>query len=353
MRYIALDPGFGGFKAAEVKPDGTFAEAAIPSVIGVGTTDLGLLDVGLSRRSRRNKPVTIRFDGSEYLVGQHVSDYARPVERLDFNRLADTPELRALAYATLYQIVDGGETEISLVVGMPVEVLQSANARDIVKTLSSWLVGGHAFSVDGHAASLTVMAIRVRAQPLGAFFAWGLDSRGEWMRSSTDWKKSIAILDLGFNTLDLFTVRSGEILNRYTAGDTVGMRRAATALSDHIRRATGRNLSLQETDAVLREHLEGRKPVMTIGDQEVVLSLMARQALNVAAGEVTSFVTRQWGNGRNFDQVLLTGGGALALRRELIRALPDAILLDNPVTANARGLAQYACRADVWAKKAV
>ncbi len=49
--------------------------------------------------------MTIRFDGSEYLVGQHVSDYARPVERLDFNRLADTPELRAPAYTTLYQVV--------------------------------------------------------------------------------------------------------------------------------------------------------------------------------------------------------------------------------------------------------
>jgi len=351
MRHISLDPGFGGFKAAEVKPDGTFAEASIPSVIGVGTTDLGLLDVGLSRRSRRNKPMTIRFDGSEYLVGQHVSDYARPVERLDFNRLAETPELRALAYTTLYQIVDGGETEVSLVVGLPVEVLQSADARDIVKSLSSWLVGTHAFSVEGHPAHLTVSAIRVRAQPLGAFFAWGLDVQGEWKRGASDWKKAVAILDLGFNTLDLFTVRGGEILNRYTAGDTVGLRRAATALSDHIRRATGRHLSLQESDAVLREHLESRKPVMTMGDQEMALAPLARQALNVAAGEVTSFVTRQWGNGRNFDQVLLTGGGALALKRELTKALPDAVMLDNPVTANARGLAQYARRADVWAKK--
>jgi plasmid segregation protein ParM len=319
----------------------------------VGTTDLGLLDIGLGgRRAKRNKPTTVRFGGSEYLVGAHVADYARPIERLDFNRLADTPELRALTYATLYQIVDGGETELSLVVGLPVEVLQSADAKDIVKALTSWLVGAHTFSVDGQAAAVTIAAVRVRAQPLGAFFAWGLSADGEWTRSAADWKKTIAVLDLGFNTLDLFTVRGGDILNRYTAGDTVGMRRAATALADQIRRATGRVLSLQEADGILREYLDGHKPVMTIGEQEISLTPMAKQALNVAAGEVTSFVNRQWGNGRNFDHVLLTGGGALALKRELAKSLPDAVLLDNPITANARGLAQYARRADVWARKA-
>jgi len=352
MRYLALDPGFGGFKAAEVEADGTLAQVFLPSVIGVGTTDQGLLDIGLGgRRVKRNRPHTVRFDGAEYLVGPHVSDYARPIERLDFNRLTDTPELRALTYATLYQMVDGGENEISLVIGLPVEVLQNAAAKEIVKTLSSWLAGTHTFTVDGNAAQLTIAATRVRAQPLGAFFAWGLDARGEWMRSAGDWKKTVAILDLGFNTLDLFTVRSGEILNRYTAGDTVGLRRAAAALADQIRRTTNRTLSLQEADAILREYLEGRKPVMTVSGGEVALGPLARQALNVAAGEVTSFVARQWGNGRNLDQVILTGGGALALQRELSKVLPDAVLLDNPVTANARGLAQYACRADVWAKR--
>jgi len=348
---MALDPGFGGFKAAEVR-DGSLVEVSLPSVIGVGTTDQGLLDVGLGGRRRRSKPITVRFDGAEYLVGQHVSDFARPIERLDFNRLSDTPELRALTYATLYQMVDGGEAQVSLVVGLPVEVLQSAQAREIVRSLQAWLVGTHHFGVDGTSATITITAIRVRAQPLGAFFAWGLDAQGEWARPAADWKKTVAVLDLGFNTLDLFTVRGGEILNRYTAGDTVGMRRAAAALADHVRRASGRVLSLQEADAVLREHLDGRKPVTAAGAQELALGPLVRQALNVAAGEVTAFVARQWGNGKNFDHVLLTGGGALALQRELTRALPDAVLLANPVTANARGLAQYARRADVWAKKA-
>lgn len=98
MKNIALDPGFDSFKAAEAQPDGIYLEVSIPSVVGIGTTDLGLLDVGDvgGKKAKRNKPLTITFARSEYLVGQHISDYARPIERLDFNRLTDTPELRAL-----------------------------------------------------------------------------------------------------------------------------------------------------------------------------------------------------------------------------------------------------------------
>lgn len=352
MKNIAIDPGFDSFKAAEARPDDTYLEVSIPSVVGIGTTDLGLLDIDSvgGKKAKRNKPLTITFAGEEYLVGQHVSDYARPIERLDFNRLTDAPELRALTYATLYKILDGGENETAIIIGLPVEVLQSPDAAETVKTLSEWLVGAHTFSVNGKTASVTVSNLRVRAQPLGAFFDWGLGSNGEWARTAAEWKKQIAVLDLGFNTLDLFALREGNIVGRYTGGDTVGMRRAAATLADHIRRTTGRSLSLQEANALLRDCAGGRKPILSINGSETPLVPLVRQALNAAAGEVTAFVARQWGNGRQFDQILLTGGGALALKDQLTKSLPHAIMLENPVTANARGLAKYAQRADVWSK---
>lgn len=229
-------------------------------------------------------------------------------------------------------------------------MLQSHDAAETVKTLSSWLVGTHTFSVNGKPASVTVANLRVRAQPLGAFFDWGLGPNGEWARTAAEWKKQVAILDLGFNTLDLFALREGNIVGRYTGGDTVGMRRAAATLADHIRRTTGRSLSLQEANGLLRDCVTGRKPILSVNGTETPLAPLARQALNAAAGEVTAFVVRQWGNGRQFDQILLTGGGALALKDQLGRALPHAIMLENPVTSNARGLSKYAQRADVWAK---
>ena len=53
IRNIALDPGFGGFKAAEIQGDAVKV-VTVPSVVGTGSTDLGLLDLaGVTGRRRR------------------------------------------------------------------------------------------------------------------------------------------------------------------------------------------------------------------------------------------------------------------------------------------------------------
>ncbi len=75
---------------------------------------------------------------------------------------------------------------------------------------------------------------------------------------------------------------------------------------------------------------------------------LVRAALDAAGGEVAAFVERTWGNGRQFTHLLLTGGGCLALDGRLQKQLPHATLLDEPVTANARGLARLARRSGVF-----
>ncbi|MBE7550095.1 MAG: hypothetical protein HS126_03335 [Anaerolineales bacterium] len=42
--------------------------------------------------------------------------------------------------------------------------------------------------------------------------------------------------------------------------------------------------------------------------------------------------------------ILLTGGGALAMREMLLRQFPKATVMPEPVLANARGLAKLAAR---------
>jgi len=102
---IGLDPGFGGTKAACITPGGAHV-AIVPSVIGVGQTDLGLLSVGeLGRRRRSRQPDQVTFEGVTYLVGENVARYARPVERMDFLRLSDGPELRALFYNVIFRLL--------------------------------------------------------------------------------------------------------------------------------------------------------------------------------------------------------------------------------------------------------
>jgi hypothetical protein len=348
-RKIALDPGFGGFKAAEVQGD-EIRIVNLPSVVGAGDTDLGMLSLAgvTGRKRRRNLPKRVTFEGVDRLVGPNVADYARPVERLDFERLSNGPELRALAYAALFGIVDDDQADINLVIGLPIEVLQGPGAKDTVKSLRGWLLGQHNFAVNDQPVALNIHRIRPVAQPVGSFFDWGLDHSGQWTRSTDDFKLPVGILDLGFNTLDLFSVQEGEISVRYTGGDTLGMRRAATYLKDNVQRQHQRSLSLHQADELLREYIKGRgrKQVkLPVAGGTADMRAQVRSALDYTAGEVTAFVEQVWGNGRQFSNLLLTGGGSLALKDQLQRQIPHAIFSgDDPVTANARGLAKLAQR---------
>lgn len=338
---IGFDPGFGNAKAAFLGPDGLHAAAA-PSVVGVGETDVGALSLGnLGRRRRRSTPDAVAFDGVTYLVGEGVARYARPVARMDFLRLSDGPELRALFYDVVFRLLGEGSHQAALMTGLPVEVMaDKALARATLRALRGWMRGQHRFAVDGQPVALTVTDVRIMAQPAGAFFSWGLDDRGRWARDKAALKAPVAICDVGFNTLDLFAVEGGEVIARFTGGDTAGMRRAAEGLIAQVQGRFGVTLSLHEADALLRQ----RRPRLFTAQGEADLRPLVGQALDAASAGIVTFVERRWGNARQFAHLLFTGGGAQALQETLERQYPHGAVLPDAVTANATGLARYAAR---------
>lgn len=347
--HVGLDPGFGNFKSVCVGA-GTQV-AVVPSVVGVGETDLGMLSLGNlgRRRARRSSrcPDLVTFDGVTYLAGENVARYARPLERMDFLRLRDGPELRSLFYDVMFRLLGEGEHQADVMVGLPVEVMTDREqAQATLRGLRRWMVGQHVYTVtqggtsDDQRVKLDITNVRVMAQPAGTFFAWGLNNAGRWARDRADLKAPVAICDIGFCTLDLFTVEGGEVVGRFTGGDTAGMRRAAELVINAVRGQYGLSLSLHEADALLRQ----RQPRLLTSDGEQNLRSLVGQALSTTAAAVITFVERQWGNGRQFAHLLFTGGGSEALKEDLLRHYPQGVVLPDSVTANALGLARYAAR---------
>ena len=316
-------------------------QAHIISSVGIGKTDLGNLSLGrFSQGHQRDLPHTVEWGASHYLVGQHVADYARPLERLDFQRLSDGPEQRALTYATLGKLLGQGSHQIQLlIVGLPVEVQEDeALSERIKRQLKSWLEGDHAFRLDGQDTQIHINQVRTMTQPAGTFFAWGLDDLGQWTRPERDYIGLTAICDVGFNTLDLFTVRGGAIQFRYTGGDTAGTRRAVEQLGETLENQYGVRYSLHELDGMLRNG----NVSLHIAQGPVDLTEAIREAKSSAAGNILSFVTKRWGNGNQFANTLFTGGGAVLFQEYLTADYPHAHILPEPVLANALGLARYA-----------
>lgn len=356
---ISLDPGFGSFKASTVV-NGKIVNTILPSLVGMGETSLGLLQTGITKQ-KRLLPHTIVLDGGQTLLtGQYVNLYARPSQRLDIERLGDSIEQRALTFSILGLLVqqiaqEGAITkenciDTGLIVALPVHVLQGSDAKSVVQSLETWIVGDHEFSLDGSIYHLNVHEIRAMAQPLGSFFDWGLNNEGQWIRSAADLKSSVAVLDQGFNTLDLFHLSGGQIVRRFTDGETLGMRRAAKAMQDLMLQKVDRRVSLNEADEYIRQACNGHRFNLVYKGVSLDLKPLVQQALDMAASEVKSFLSQTWEDGKGFDYILLTGGGILALGDRLRNAYPNSIHLPDPVTANARGLAKYAQRPGVLAQ---
>lgn len=335
---IAFDPGFGNTKAAYV--NGKLTAISLPSVVGVGQTDVGLLSVGSSRR-RVKTPSCVEFEGVSYLVGENVAQFARPVERMDFQRLSDGPELRALFYTALHRLLGPGtHSDIRVMVALPVEVMNNRQqALQTRKELRRWMIGEHDCTI-GQPIKVQITRVEVMAQPAGSYFCWGMNDRGAWQRGTDSLQHMISICDIGFNTVDLFVVQGGNVVARYTGGQTSGMRRAAELIIETVRKQYGVALSLHEADALLRE----RYPTLSTSEGVIDLKALTEQARETVASSVLMFTERTWGNAKQFRHVLFTGGGADALRDTLSRHYPHGIVLPEAVTANAAGLAKYGQR---------
>ncbi|MCL4301667.1 MAG: ParM/StbA family protein [Anaerolineae bacterium] len=345
IRKVAIDNGFGGYKVAEVQTSGQVRVEVIPAVVGIGKTDTGLLATGLKRQRSSEKPLTVNFGHNSYLVGHNVHLSARPLERLDFQRLSEGPELLAWTYAGLWKILGSGDHKVILLDGLPVEILQNEEqAQAMVKRLRTRLVGDHSFRVNGQLVILQILQVRAIAQPVGSYFAWGLDTNGNWVQHNDSLKAPVAVADFGFNTLDLFVVQNGQVVGRFTAGKTLGMRRANSTIRAAAREQLGVDMSLHEADELVKMAVAGQPPLVYHPGGEMDFTDVVRQALEATFAEAITFIEEQWGNTRQFRHLLLTGGGAQALREFLLRQYPHALILPNPVTANAEGLAKFAVR---------
>lgn len=344
IRKVAVDNGFGGFKVAEVQ-DTKLHVDLIPAVVGLGKTDTGMLATGLKRNHSAAKPLTVTFNNLSYLVGPNVHLYTRPLERLDFQRLSEGPEVQALTYAGFRKVLGTGEHLAIIYVGLPVEILQNMEeAQATLKRMRAWLVGDHHFSINDQSFKVTVMQVRGIAQPVGSYFAWGLNTQGQWVQMNESLKAAVAVADFGFNTLDLFVVQNGRVVDRFTGGKTLGMRRANSAIRAAALEQFGVEMSLHEADELVKTFVAGQPPMVYHSEGEADFSEVVQQALKATFAEAVSFMEERWGNARQFRHLILTGGGAQALRDLLLRHYPQALILSNPVTANAEGLAKFAVR---------
>ena len=276
----------------------------------------------LGLKSKR-RPMEIASDFGSFYVGEGAHEHGRPVENLDFERLTGAPEMRALLYGSLaqYQKLYGKfDRPLSLMVGLPLQMMMGADAKAYQAGVKGWLKGSHQFSADGEAMKLEVGQVRLTSQPVGALFDYVLDDDGRIQADrASAMLDEVGVISVGFNTVELLVVKDQGAVERFTAGNTLGVRRLLELLNrDGL-------FSLGELDEKVRA---GR------------LKDELRTALPIWAREVNGEIERRWGQSfKRFVKVIIVGGGALLLKDLLTAQFGVKAHVPNvPVLSIARGL---------------
>ncbi|MCP4386727.1 MAG: hypothetical protein GY802_00400, partial [Gammaproteobacteria bacterium] len=168
--------------------------------------------------------------------------------------------------------------------------------------------------------------------------------RGQWVKGANVQKAPALIIDQGYNTLDVLVVEGGRISERISEGDTLGMRRAAERLIRTVKHKHGLELELRPAAELVRAVVNGQKAETYVDGQLTDVSDEARRAIQSLETDVYNFLDRAVGKTAGAYNILLTGGGALAMSAMLLRQFPKATVMYEPVLANARGLAKLAAR---------
>lgn len=278
---------------------------------------------GMLGLKNKPRPMEISSEFGSFYVGDRAHEHGRPVENLDFERLTGAPEMRALIYGGLAQfqkLYGKFDRPLSLMVGLPLQMMMGTDAKQYQAGVKGWLKGQHQFTADGEAVSIEVGQVRLTSQPVGALFDYVLDDDGRILNErAAAMLDEVGVISVGFNTVELLVVKDQGAVERFTAGNTLGVRRLLELLNRDDQ------YSLGELDEKVRA---GRLR----DEMKTVLPIWAR--------EVNGEIERRWGQSfKRFVKVIVVGGGALLLKDALTAQFGAKAYVPNmPVLSIARGL---------------
>lgn len=270
-------------------------------------------------------PINVRLENMKFYVGARAHDWGRPIENLDYDRLAGVPETRAIIYGSLSRYIEQFgpfEGQVQMIVGLPLEPLSGQDAQANADAVRTWLRGEHSWEADGKPYRVAISEVRITSQPTGALFEYILDDSGQFIpERKAHFSEEIGILSIGFNTVEMLGIKDRAPIQAMTAGRTSGVRRLLELLN------TQGMYSLGEMDERLRAGTLDVKAVLPIWSREVT-------------GQIEKTWGQRW---RRFARIIAVGGGVLLLKDALIERFNGKVYIpSDPVMAIAHGLYKLA-----------
>jgi plasmid segregation protein ParM len=327
-RCIGIDIGYGFVKLTDGQEGYLF-----PSVIGEGTAET-LPRMGLQTPSRTDD-LRLVVDGKVYNVGNLAIRHSRLAHRgLSATRMEGNT-FKVLLLAALSLLCRQPLNSFAVVTGLPPGRMHLTD--DVIRQVR----GEHRIVRLGAQGpeELTIRIDRVSVvpQPLGTYWSQVLDPRGRVVGENSMLQGTTGIIDVGFRTCDLATIKDGEYVPELSRTIPTGMVAAYEEMAAGLLVTHGIE---RETYALDEAVIRGE---IAVAGRRVDLTALREQAFEHLGIKLLVEVQSAWQIGE-FDSLLLAGGGCQAVGPHLLPHLPQGLMPAEPATTNARGYMAWANR---------
>ena len=244
--------------------------------------------------------------------------------------------LAKAAIGKLFAGKRGGDVvHLRIATGLPVDHLDGS------ADLKAALLGQHLIKTDQAEFVANVSEVMVMPQPYGTIYANSLTNAGEINPCHTAMRTGV--IDVGTYSIDYTVDDDGEYIDSESGSAEGGIYLARREIADKIDKFTGQKPKPGMVEEIL---LTG---CFRYRGKTIDYSREVEAAYDNVRRACLDKLTQLWGAAAFIDAIYLSGGGASIVEKAIKDAgYSQAVQVENPQTANARGYLNYA----LWRAKA-
>ncbi len=334
MNILAVDVGFGQTKAIGGK---TEKVVQFPSLVG----NFKPLDfISGQEELPWVEKLVIRYGDQSYFIGDVARRQDVPYSSLNSNRFTQN-EGMALLMGAMALLLDAGENDVGLVVGLPVsdfERLKKEYRQALINTTHNFKT----LSLTGKAGrnySVNIEAVKILPQPYGSWVQCFAEDR-----SLRD--KVVAVCDIGYFTVDLAHIEKREYVARKSSSyNEVGVHQAFMEIRSEI---SSSNIGVTLAEEDVTEDLISRGTIKVHGETKSFVK-MRNNVLRQKARQISERIKKNWLNFVGIDEIIITGGGASLLGdmvKEELNFQDTVVCKNNGSLTNVKGYHKLAT--SIW-----
>lgn len=276
-----------------------------------------------------SSPVSsIRYNGEDLILGEDAVLGSNFMWKTDEEK-NDEPFYTPFILLALTRM---GITNADIVLGLPVSTASNKKKVDRVKEAYS---GTKEATINGRNITFTTRA-SVMAEPLGTYLSLVLDENNRYVKNGPFLNDQLAIVDIGYRTVDFVILDRGKLAATHTSMS--GMIQLFDGIKAYLESEYGKMRPNEEV-RIYNKIISGfGVATLKIAGEFVRPDFWKRAAeLKAQLAKDIADEVRIVLNKIRPDKVMLTGGGALFLKEELMNNNRHFLMHHNPRFANVLG----------------